>query len=73
MMLPQGGENQMGSATALQRRARSSAALHGKVVMHNHREDPGADVGIFLSKRLSSSSQAVENHWRSSQAGNSVS
>ena len=45
-------ENQVGSATVPQFRARSPAALHGKAAIHNDSEDPGADVGIFLSKRL---------------------
>lgn len=52
LVLPQAVENQVGSATVLQFRARNPAALHGKVAIHGDNEDLGVDVGIILSKRL---------------------
>lgn len=52
LVLAQAVENQVGSATVLQFRARSPAALHGKVAIHGDGEDLGVDVRIILSKRL---------------------
>lgn len=52
LVLPQAVENQVGSATVLQFRARSPAALHGKAAILGDSEELGVDVGIILSKRL---------------------